>query len=189
MQTEGLEPLLLDELDEGLPEVRQSPKDQGILKTIGICPQENQQISLTQCHLSPELGLEGDHWAKGPSPHPDTQVTLMNVRVIALIAQQESRWSLAGDILYVDLDLSDENVPCGQRLSIGSVVLEVTDRPHTECGKFAKAFGEDARRFVNSPEGSRLNLRGIYAKIVQAGTVKVGDKVRKQSRGSHENTD
>ncbi len=69
MQTEGLEPLLLDELDEGLPEVRQSPKDQGILKAIGICPQENQQISLTQCHLSPELGLEGDHWAKGPIAH------------------------------------------------------------------------------------------------------------------------
>jgi len=187
MQTEDLK-LLLDELNEGLPEIRQSPKDNGILKAIVIRPEENQRMSPTQCHLSPELGLEDDHWAKGcwlslpdGSPHPEVQVSIMNARAISLIAQQESRWSLAGDNLYVDLDLSRENLPCGQRLSIGSVVLEVTDRTHTGCNKFAERFGKDARTFVNSADGGRLNLRGIYARIVQAGTVKVGDQVRKQA--------
>ena len=186
MQTEDLK-LLLDELNEGLPEIRQSPKENGILKAIVIRTEENQRISPTQCHLSPELGLENDHWAKSSwlslpdgSPHPEVQVTIVNARAIALIAQQESRWSLAGDNLYVDLDLSRENLPCGQRLSIGSVVLEVTDRTHSGCNKFAKRFGKDAMKFVNSPEGRRLNLRGIYAKIVQAGNVKVGDEVWKQ---------
>ena len=178
--------LNLGKLNEGLPEIRQSPNEKGMLKAIAIRPEENQRISPTQCHLSPELGLEGDHWTKGcwlllpdGSPHPEVQVTIMNARSIALIAQQESRWSLAGDNLYIDLNLSDENLPCGQHLSIGSVVLEVTEMSHTGCSKFAKRFGKDAMKFVNSAEGIRLHLRGIYAKIVQAGTVSIGDQVRK----------
>ncbi len=178
--------LNLDQLNEGLSEIRQSPKDDGVLKAIVFRPEENQRSSPTQCQLSPELGLAGDRWAKGcwlslpdGSPHPEVQVTIMNVRSIALIAQQAGRWSLAGDNLYVDLDLSDENLPCGQRLSVGSVVLEVTERPHTGCSKFAQRFGKAAMKFVNSAEGIRLHLRGIYARIVQAGTVSIGDKVRK----------
>ena len=121
------------------------------MEAIVIRPESTQRSSPTECHLSPELGVEIDHWAKGcwlslpdGSPDPAVQVTIMNARVIALIAQQESRWSLAGDNLYVDLDLSDENLPCGQRLPIGSVVLEVTDKPHTGCDKFAK---RDKRRY------------------------------------------
>lgn len=175
-----------DELNEGLPVILQSPKDHGTLKAIVVRPDENQRITPAECHLSPELGLEGDSWAKGcwlslpdGSPHPDAQVTIMNARTIELIAQRESRWSLAGDNLYIDLDLSDENLPCGQRLSIGSALLEVVDRPHTGCSKFAQRFGQDATRFVNSPEGTRLHLRGIYAKIMEAGRVKVGDPVVK----------
>lgn len=182
-----LEATALGRASRGLSEIGQSPQDQGLLKAIVVRPQSTQRSSLTECHHSPELGVEGDHWAKGcwlsladGSPDPAVQVTIMNARVIALIAQQESRWSIAGDNLYVGLDLSDENLPCGQHLSIGSVVLEVTEKSHTGCDKFAKQFGDDARRFVHSPEGMRLRLRGINTKIVQAGTVKVGDKVQKQ---------
>jgi MOSC domain-containing protein YiiM len=181
--------LNLDELNEGLPSIYQSPQDHGSLKAIVIRPEENQRISPATCHLSPEFGLEGDSWGKGSwlslpdgSPHLDVQVTIMNARAIDLIAQQESRWSLAGDNLYVDLDLSDENLPCGQRLSIGSAIMEVVDRSHTGCSKFASRFGKDAMKFVNSGEGTRLHLRGIYAKIIQAGTVKVGDPVLKAER-------
>lgn len=175
-----------DELNEGLPAILQSPKDHGTLRAIVVRPGENQRFSPAECHLSPELGLEGDSWAKGcwlslpdGSPHPDAQVTIMNARAIELIARQQSNWSLAGDNLYVDLDLSEQNLGCGQRLLIGSAILEVVDRSHTGCSKFAQRFGQDAMRFVNSPEGTRLHLRGIYAKIIEAGTVRVGDLVAK----------
>jgi MOSC domain-containing protein YiiM len=95
------------------------------------------------------------------------------------VAQDEARWQLAGDQLYMDLDLSEENLPPGTRLALGSAVLEVTPIPHTGCKKFVSRFGMDAMEFVNSPEGKRLHLRGIYVKVVQPGKIRVGDVARK----------
>lgn len=103
----------------------------------------------------------------------------MNARTVALLAQSEEHWPLAGDQLYVDLDLSDDNLPPGTRLSIGSAILEVSADPHTGCQKFSSRFGVEALKFVNSPEGKRLHLRGINTKVLQAGTIKVDDVVRK----------
>ena len=105
----------------------------------------------------------------------------MNAPAIGLVAKERERWALAGDQLYVDLDLSDENLPPGTRLAIGSAILEVSAKPHTGCRKFSDRFGVDAMKFVNSPEGKRLHLRGINTKIIQAGTIRVGDVVRKIS--------
>jgi hypothetical protein len=176
----------LEELREGLDEIRQSPKDGGPLKAIVIRPETDARVSLQRCELSPELGVHGDNWAKGcwmslpdGRPHPDVQVTIMNARAIALIAQEEARWQLAGDNLLVDLDLSADNLPPGTRLSVGSVVLEITEVPHKGCKKFAGRFGVDATRFVNSRDGLRMHLRGIYARIVKPGLVVVGDAVKK----------
>jgi hypothetical protein len=178
--------LSLEELREGLDEIRQSPKDGGPLKAIVIRPETDARVSLQRCELSPELGVHGDNWAKGcwmslpdGRPHPDVQVTIMNARTIALIAQEEARWQLAGDNLLVDLDLSADNLPPGTRLSVGSVVLEITEVPHKGCKKFAGRFGVDATRFVNSRDGLRMHLRGIYARIVKPGLVVVGDAVKK----------
>ena len=103
----------------------------------------------------------------------------MSSRAAALVAGDRERWPLAGDQLYVDLDLSDENLPPGTRLALGSAVLEVTDEPHTGCKKFTARFGLDAMVFVNSPVGRALNLRGINARVVESGTVRVGDAVTK----------
>ena len=103
----------------------------------------------------------------------------MNARVIDLIAQDHSRWQLAGDQLFIDLDLSGANLPAGTQLALGSAIIEVTPEPHTGCGKFVSRFGVDAMKFVNSPTGRRLHLRGINAKVVQPGVVRVGDAVRK----------
>ena len=179
--------LNLAELEDGLREIRRSPTDRGVLRAIVIRPETEARASLQQCELSPEGGVHGDNWANGcwmslpdGRPHPDVQVTLMNARTLALIAQEEARWPLAGDNLIVDLDLSAENLPPGTRLAIGSTLLEITEVPHKGCSKFAARFGVDATRFVNSREGLRLHLRGIYAKIVDRGVVAVGDLVEKR---------
>ena len=178
--------LALAELEEGLAEIRRSPKDQGVLKAIVVRPETDGRVSLPRCELSPDGGVHGDNWAKGcwmslpdGRPHPDVQVTIMNARVIALIAQDEARWPLAGDNLYIDLDLSADNLPPGTRLSVGSALLEITGVPHKGCKKFAARYGVDATRFVNSREGLGLHLRGIYARIVERGVVTVGDTVAK----------
>jgi MOSC domain-containing protein YiiM len=176
----------LEELRQGLEGIRQSPKDRGVLKAIVIRPETDARVSLPRCELSPDGGVHGDNWAKGcwmslpdGRPHPDVQVTIMNARSIALIAQEEARWPLSGDNLIVDLDLSEDNLPPGTRLSVGSALLEITDVPHKGCEKFAERFGVDAARFVNGREGLRLHLRGIYARIVEPGVVAVGDAVAK----------
>jgi MOSC domain-containing protein YiiM len=111
------------------------------------------------------------------------QLNIMNSRVIALVAQNKERWQLAGDQLFINMDLSAENLPPGTRLAIGSAVIEVTAQPHTGCKKFVARFGLEAMKFVNSPLGKQLHLRGINAKVVQPGVIHVGDMVKKtQSR-------
>ena len=175
-----------DELEAGLSEILESPGDQGVLAAVVIRPATDARRSLRHCELSAERGVHGDNWAEGcwmslpdGRPHPDVQVTLMNARTIALIAQEEARWRLAGDNLYVDLDLSGTNLPPGTRLKLGSAVLEITAIPHNGCKKFAERFGVEATRFVNSKEGKRLHLRGIYARIASPGRITVGDLVVK----------
>jgi MOSC domain-containing protein YiiM len=103
----------------------------------------------------------------------------MNARVIALLAQSKERWQLAGDQLFIDLDISLENLPPGTRLALGSAVIEVTDHPHTGCAKFMSRFGKEALKFVNSAEGKALRLRGMNARVVQGGTIRVGDVAKK----------
>jgi MOSC domain-containing protein YiiM len=129
-------------------------------------------------------GLVGDNWrtrgsARTPdgSAHPDMQLTLVNARALALIAQRKDRWPLAGDQLVVDLDLSVDNAPPGTRLRIGQAVIELTAQPHTGCKKYAARFGVDALGFVSSPVGKRLQLRGVNARVVQPGAIRVGDPV------------
>jgi MOSC domain-containing protein YiiM len=107
------------------------------------------------------------------------QLNIMNARMIALVAQGKERWPLAGDQLFIDLDLSADNLPPGTHLAVGSAVIEVTAQPHTGCKKFAARFGLEALQFVSSPTGKQLNLRGINAKVVQSGVTRVGDVVKK----------
>lgn len=180
--------LTLAELEAGLDHVRQSPRDGGNLDAIVIRPETDARLSLERCEVSPQLGVHGDNWAKGcwlsladGSPHPHVQIAIMNSRAISLIAGEPQRWPWAGDNLFVDLDLSDANLPHGQRLQIGSAVLEITAEAHNGCSKFAKRFGNDAVKWVNSPIGKQLHLRGIYAKVVQAGVVAVGNRITKIS--------
>lgn len=178
--------LTLAELEARLDEIKKSPKDEGVLELIVVRPKTNEREVLETGKLDTKIGLVGDNWqtkkswaTKDKKPHPEMQINIMNSRVIALIAQTKDRWPLAGDQFYVDLDLSEENLPPGSRLEIGSAILEITEVPHNGCIKFTKRFGKDAVKFVNSKTGKRLHLRGLNAKVVKNGTVRTGDIVKK----------
>ena len=178
--------LSITELEAGMEYIRQSPRDQGIVRMIVRRPQVDERESVSEAELSLMDGLVGDNWKSRGSKHTpdgsansDAQITVMNARIIELLAQSEDRWSLAGDQLYVDMNLSDDNIPPGTHLAIGSAVLEVSAVPHTGCKKFSDRFGVEAMKFVNSPEGKQLHLRGINTRIVQAGMIHAGDVVRK----------
>jgi MOSC domain-containing protein YiiM len=171
-----------DELGAGLDHVRSAPADEGLLELIVRRPVVGAREVLEEAELDAERGLLGDSWSlRGKRPNPKSQVTLMSARAAELIAGAREQWTLAGDQLYVDVDLSAENMPPGTRLAVGSAVIEVSDLPHLGCGKFAERYGDEAREFVNSPQGVALNLRGINAQVVEGGTVRRGDVVRKLS--------
>jgi MOSC domain-containing protein YiiM len=174
-------------LERGLDHVRRSPADQGRLEMIVRRPAVDERELLEEADLDFGHGLVGDNWlergsSKTPdaSADPDKQLTVMNVRAAALVAGGDDRRQLAGDQLYVDLDISHESLPAGARLHIGTAVLEVTEQPHRGCAKFSARFGVEALRFVNSPVGSALRLRGLNARVVVAGRVRLGDRVLRE---------
>jgi hypothetical protein len=178
--------LTAEELEAGLDHICLSPQDHGVLEVIARRPRTCERELVEEARLDLVEGLVGDNWSTRGNPHAgdglcdlDAQITIMNSRVIALVALDRERWALAGDQLYLDLDLSAVNLPAGTRLALGSAVIEVTAKPHTGCQKFLSRFGLHAMKFVNSPLGRQLNLRGINTKVVQPGVVRVRDVARK----------
>lgn len=174
-------------LEAGLEEIRRSPRDLGTIELIARRPTVEEREVLEEAMLDTVEGLVGDCWrsrgskrTEDGSAHPDMQLTLMNARVAALVAGHPDRRRLAGDQLFVDLDLSYGNLPPGTQLEIGAALIEITDQPHTGCGKFARRFGADAQRFINSTVGRELNLRGVNARVIAGGTVRVGDVLVKR---------
>ncbi len=178
--------LSTEELEQGLDHILQSPKDDGTLELIVRRPEVDGREVVAEARLDTDDGLVGDNWRTRGSRHmpegeadPDMQLNIMNSRVVALVADDPDRRDLAGDQLYLDLDLSGDNLPPGTRLAIGDAVIEVTEPPHTGCKKFASRFGTDAMVFVNSGLGKKQNFRGINARVIQSGDVKVGDVAKK----------
>jgi hypothetical protein len=173
-------------LQAGLADIRKSPADDGTVELIVRRPAVDEREVLAEATLDREAGLAGDTWplrgskrtADG-SPHPDMQLTVMNSRAALLVASDPGRRMLAGDQIYVDLDLSTANLPAGTRLALGSAVIEVTSQPHLGCAKFAARFGSDALRFVNSRVGRELRLRGLNARVIVGGIVRITDLIQK----------
>ena len=176
----------LTELEACLPDILASPNAAGQVAMIVCRPRNDDRKILQSCELTNDDGLVGDNWKqRGQWRSPDkpanidTQLNLMNVRAIKAIASDQAQWPLAGDQFFVDLDLSTRNLPPGTRLKIGTAEIEVTAEPHLGCRKFSDRFGRDAVMFVNSDQGKQINLRGVNAKVVKAGTVSTGDTISK----------
>jgi hypothetical protein len=176
-----------DQLVDGLAHLRPAPLDEGTLQLLVRRPGRGAREVVTEASIDAELGMIGDTWISRPSrrnadgrPDPRSQITLVDVRAAELVAGDIEHWPMFGDQLYVELDLSERNLPAGSRLAIGTAVLEISDKAHTGCAKFASRFGTDALRFVMSPEGRRRRLRGANARVIRSGTVRVGDPVSVQ---------
>jgi len=181
-----VEHLTRHQLEAGLDHVRLSPADRGPVALIVTRPERGGRVEHDRAELDLVAGLVGDMWSWRPTsdtddrrPHPDRQVTIMNARFAALVAVDPARRALAGDQLYVDLDLSLANLPPGTRLAVGTAVVEVTAEPHTGCAQFRRRFGADALKLVNAPEGRALRLRGVNTRVVQPGQVRLDDPVTK----------
>jgi hypothetical protein len=183
---DGLMHKTLEQLDRDIAHVKMAPSDGGTLQMIVIRPDLGERAVLEEADLHPEHGVVGDSWRTRGSgrtgdraAHPDMQLNVISSRVLDLIAGGRERWPLAGDQLCVDLDLSDRNLPSWTKLRIGEAVIQITDQPHTGCGKFSSRYGADALRWVNSAVGKALNLRGVNARVVESGTIRRGDVVSK----------
>jgi hypothetical protein len=163
-----------------------SPRDDAVVELIVRRPERDVREVLADARLDPVEGLVGDGWlARGSKSTPDrsadplSQLTIMNTRVLAAIEPDRSRWPLAGDQLYAALHLGLDNLPPGARLHVGGALVEVTERPHTGCAKFAERFGLDALRWISTPAGKAARMRGMYVRVLEGGAVRLGDAIRK----------
>ncbi len=169
--------------DAQLDTVHQAPADHGRLELIVRRPAVDEREVLDEARLDVDAGLVGDRWAtrdaaKTPA-YLAAQLTVISTRLLATIEPDRARWSLAGDQLHVDLDLCERDLPAGSHLSIGSTVIVVSEEPHTGCAKFSARFGSEALRWINSPAGRAHRLRGLNARVVEGGTIRAGDLIRR----------
>lgn len=175
----------LQQLDEHGSRLGASPSDEGTVELVLRRPAEGEREILAEAELRIGVGVVGDDYlARGSastpdgSAHPDAQLNIMNSRAADLVAGGDrGRWALAGDQLFVDLDLSSGNLPVGTRLRVGTAVIEVAAKPHRGCAKFRERFGSDAVRWVNQERDQRR--RGICATVVEGGVVRPGDSIAK----------
>jgi hypothetical protein len=174
----------LAELEAMIDGIRDAPADIGVIELIVRRPAVDERDVVNEVRLDVAEGVVGDSWRARGNRHtpdgsadPEAQLTVMNARAADAVAGDVSRWPLAGDQIYADFDIGIEHLPPGTRLTIGDAEIEVSMKPHTGCAKFSARFGTDALRFVNSPEGRRLRLRGMNARITKSGTVRVGDPI------------
>jgi MOSC domain-containing protein YiiM len=168
-----------DRLEAGLAHILESPSELGTVELVVRRPAEGEREILDEGVLD-FPGLVGDRHTLRADTHAGTEVTLMNARVVDLVAGGDrDRWALAGDQLYVDFDLRAENLPPGTRLQVGSATLELSDVPHTGCAKFTARFGSAATRFINAKPNRELRLRGLNTLVVTPGAVRPGDTIRK----------
>ena len=168
------------QLEASLDHLNEAPRDAGTIEMIVRRPNDDLRETLDSAEVTVDGGLDGDNWKdRGDTPNYEAQITIMSSRYADLIATSRERWPLAGDQIYVDLDLSVTNLPPGTRLAVGEAVVEVSATPHTGCAKFKERFGRDALRFANSEMGREMRLRGVNTRVIESGRVATGDTIKK----------
>jgi|SRR5581483_1807681 hypothetical protein len=171
----------LADLEAGLRALAPAPRERGRLAAIVRRRADGVRETVEHALLAPGTGVPGDGWSRRPPRDPEAELAVVQLDVATLVANGQPL-TVFGDNLFVDLDLSAENLPPATRLRVGDAVVVVTPKPHDGCVKFEARFGADALRFVNAPATRDRNLRGIYWKVVEAGTVRVGAEVAVLSR-------
>jgi MOSC domain-containing protein YiiM len=169
--------LSLADLEAGLAGMGAAPRDRGAVLLVLRKLEGGQRDAPVPALLTPGGGVVGDVWGRRDHPNPEAQITVMQTGVARLIANGQPL-PLFGDNLYVDLDLSNQNLPTGSRVRVGKALLEVTPMPHNGCQKFKLRFGQEALNFVSKKDLRHLNLRGIYMQVIEAGEVRPGDLVK-----------
>lgn len=131
--------------------------------------------------LDVKQGVVGDRWSSALLPKKSAQVTAMRADVARLF-RQGSDYEILGDNLFISLDTSARNLPPGSRLRVGTARLEVTAKPHRGCDKFAHRVGNDAWAITRAPAWAPWQLRGVHLRVLEGGSVRVGDEVVVESR-------
>jgi MOSC domain-containing protein YiiM len=180
MSQQDTKHLTTEQLSAALPSIELSPLDEGTIEMLVVRPTVDERLTPPGVEVSGALGVHGDRWSHGSArDYPDTQITIINSRLLDLVSGGRDRWALAGDNIVADMDLSQTNLVPGQKLEIGSAILEISETPHTGCNKFSGRYGAEALRFVNIGPGKEMRLRGVYARVVQDGAISVGDRIVK----------
>ena len=166
-----------DELETMWADVPAPPRERGTLRLVCRRVEPGVHETPDEAELSVEDGLVGDRWSSAKDPYREAQVTLMNATVAEMVAAGRQPLHEAGDNLLVDFDIGYDNLPPGSRLRIGQAVLEVTAAPHSGCSKFSERFGQDALRWVNWRHWRERRLRGVNCRVLEDGTIRVGDEI------------
>lgn len=176
----------IDELNGELPHILKAPKDEGVIHKLCYRPGFRKRTFVDELSLSVADGVKGDRWKEfgwlklpDGSADPRIQVCVLQKRVLDCVWREGDSVDYPGDTMIVDMDMSEANLPTGTRLQVGSAIIEVSDVFNDACTKWSARYGKESREWINVPDNVPLRLRGILCRVVQDGSVKLSDLMRK----------
>ncbi len=180
-------PVTIEELDLLYRALPLRPTAQARVNALCVRPGPDLREERASIEFDPERGVIGDRWERKTwlylqdgKPDPRVQVALCNSDILAMVQKATGVRHHPGDTVFTDLDLSVTNLPVGMRLKIGTAVVEISDVENDACAKFAAHYGAAVLAWIRLPQNRSLRLRGLFARIISGGLVRVNDPVEKQ---------